>query len=540
MATLQCNLRGIIEGNQSQMNEDTEEIAGDKLAGHAYLGDGRFAESEIVIGLVGAVGTDLGDIKRVLSSYLGKYKYIVNVVKISEDVITTLYEPKPWNDEFERINSLMDAGDDARETAQDGSILALGAATIIYSKRSTSPGGDYPKWKPKHAYVIDSLKHPDEVKALRHIYGDGFVLIGIYSDAGRRETYLTSEKEMKPDQARRLIARDESEEGKPFGQRTRDTFYLADFFLRLDSNSDRMKAGIERILGVLFGDPYKSPTFDEYAMFMAFTASLRSADLCRQVGAVIAKTEEVLAVGANDCPRFGGGLYWPVRHPNTHGIVDLTDGRDYTVGYDSNDKVKAEIVDKVSKALRRDLADTNDEQSIRAALWSSPIDDITEYGRSVHAEMDAMLTCARNGTSCRGATLYCTTFPCHNCAKHIIASGLTRVVYVEPYPKSRALDMHKDSTALCFDDTTDTSGKVVFEPFEGVGPRRFFDLFSMNHGTGYPLIRKDKVTGQILDWKPASGIIRMPMLPWSYLQREALAAFRFREKRREECEKDGK
>ncbi|MDN3612645.1 hypothetical protein QWZ16_23945 [Vibrio ostreicida] len=26
-------------------------------------------------------------------------------------------------------------------------------------------------------------------------------------------------------------------------------------------------------------------------------------------------------------------------------------------------------------------------------------------------------------------------FPCHNCAKHIVASGIKRVVYVEPYPK---------------------------------------------------------------------------------------------------------
>ena len=46
---------------------------------------------------------------------------------------------------------------------------------------------------------------------------------------------------------------------------------------------------------------------------------------------------------------------------------------------------------------------------------------------TAHAEMEALLSCARSGVSTRGATLYSTTFPCHNCAKHIIAAGVARV-----------------------------------------------------------------------------------------------------------------
>ncbi len=73
---------------------------------------------------------------------------------------------------------------------------------------------------------------------------------------------------------------------------------------------------------------------------------------------------------------------------------------------------------------------------------------MTEFGRVVHAEMDALLSCNRAGIPTIGSTLYCTTLPCHNCAKHINASGITRVVYVEPYPKSRALDFHSESIQL--------------------------------------------------------------------------------------------
>ena len=57
-------------------------------------------------------------------------------------------------------------------------------------------------------------------------------------------------------------------------------------------------------------------------MFMAFASALRSADLSRQIGAVIAHDNEIIATGANDCPKSGGGLYWPEYDSQTHEYVD--------------------------------------------------------------------------------------------------------------------------------------------------------------------------------------------------------------------------
>src|SRR5262249_24204327 len=76
-------------------------------------------------------------------------------------------------------------------------------------------------------------------------------------------------------------------------------------------------------------------------------------------------------------------------------------------------------------------------------------------------------------------TLYCTTFPCHICAKHIIASAIMRVVYLEPYPKSYAWDLHRDSIELEKKSTTRTSSSepVSFEHFIGVSPMRYKNLF---------------------------------------------------------------
>src|SRR5205814_10484559 len=114
---------------------------------------------------------------------------------------------------------------------------------------------------------------------------------------------------------------------------------------------------------------------------------------------------------------------------------------------------------------------------------------ITEYGRAVHGEMEAILTCARLGISVHGNYLYVTTFPCHNCTRHIIASGIRRVYYVEPYPKSKAHYLHSD--AMCFDeDEAARKGKIPFLPYVGIGPRRYLDFFSMDLSSGTRIERK--------------------------------------------------
>jgi hypothetical protein len=147
--------------------------------------------------------------------------------------------------------------------------------------------------------------------------------------------------------------------------------------------------------------------------------------------------------------------------------------------------------------------------------------DITEYGRPVHAEMEALLSCGRSGVSSRGATLYSTTFPCHNCAKHILAAGVARVVYVEPYPKSKTATFYGDSVVL---GPSNGDGRVGFEAFEGVGARRFFDLFSIGPSSGYPVKRKAKGGRVREDWTRTSAEVRVPLLPNSYMLRESSAA----------------
>jgi hypothetical protein len=97
--------------------------------------------------------------------------------------------------------------------------------------------------------------------------------------------------------------------------------------------------------------------------------------------------------------------------------------------------------------------------------------------------MDAVVSLARSaGASSDGATLYCTTYPCHSCARHLVAAGITEVVYIEPYTKSRAAELHGDAIIETTRQGADKllkehDPRVRFRLFSGVAPRRFAPLF---------------------------------------------------------------
>ncbi len=53
--------------------------------------------------------------------------------------------------------------------------------------------------------------------------------------------------------------------------------------------------------------------------------------------------------------------------------------------------------------------------------------------RTVHAESNAILQCAKFGVQTEGADLYVTHFPCLQCTKQIIQAGILKVIYAEHY-----------------------------------------------------------------------------------------------------------
>lgn len=464
--------------------------------------------SEIVIGLVGPLGTDTKKIREMISERLKRYGYRSEVIRIARAIMPAMAGPARAlkGSEFEQARTLIDLGNQIRKESKNVAILAIAAAADISRIRNNIGT------KQTNAYIITSLKNPEEVAELRKIYGSGFYLFAVHASHDKRVKFLVSSRNgMTAAEATELIALDENEK-ESYGQHTGDTFHLADFFLADENNDDKLRFSIERCLDLIFANPFITPTFNEFSMFMAFAAAVRSADLSRQVGAVVARGTEILSTGANDCPAPGGGLYWPIFIGNQ--VDDVARGRDYKRGCDSNAVEKVKLIQDIVEKFPAEQ-----QAAARDILIKSRIADITEYGRVVHAEMEALLACARSNVSCVGATMYCSTFPCHNCAKHIIAAGIEQVIYIEPYPKSKALEFHDD--AITIEKTDGVNKRVRFKPFIGVGPRQFFDLFSMSLSAGRKIDRK--IDSTIASWTPTTATPRLQMFPVSHRHFESKA-----------------
>ncbi|MEX2646443.1 MAG: hypothetical protein WD249_09290 [Gaiellaceae bacterium] len=442
---------------------------------------------ELFIGLAGAVGTDLGMVAETLKEVLDEVGYTGIEIGLSSllDLIDwSRIEGAPAIDDEtidRHIWTRMDAGDCLRESLKRGDALALLAILGITQTRlePTEP-------LQRHAFIFRSLKHPDEVSTLRHVYGPNFFLISAYSPIGTRVNYL--ERRIKADWERlAILAEDRSPEGvawdliqrdvreahRELGQRLGDTFPKADFFVDA-RHRESLQSELRRLVELVFDHPFHTPTKHENAMFHAQAAALRSAAPGRQVGCAIADPEgDVLAVGTNEVPKAQGGQYWS---------DDPYDQRDHKrddpdVSGSEKRTVIEQVLRRVKKAgwLKEEWADV-DTDTFNALLGGLRVQSLIEFERVVHAELSALISAGRHGTPVRGAYAYTTTFPCHECTRHLIASGVSRVYYIEPYPKSLAAKLHDD--AIVIDPDTSPPDRVAFLPFVGVAPRRYLELFS--------------------------------------------------------------
>ncbi len=477
---------------------------------------------ELFFGLIAPVGSDLSGIIEELKRSLVDVGYQTETVHLIE----LIHELERWKDLPEtplddRINKHMDAGNELRRETKRGDAIAMLGVGNIQKLRSLR-SGKREEPAPNIAYILRSLKHPSEVETLRRIYQAGFFGIAAYSPRNRRVEHLASSIAESHHRfqsgefragAEALSQRDEAEADR-FGQDVRDTFPLADLFVDT-SDPPGASRSIKRFIELLFEHPFHTPTKDESAMFHSQAAALRSSSLGRQVGAVITTMEgNIIAVGTNEVPKAAGGFYW---------CDDTPDHRDFTLGYDTNDKIKVniitEIIQYLSEAgwLTEDKRRTDIQQLVSLAVRgderviprTAQVMNVTEFGRSVHAEMAAITDAARRGIPLAGATLYTTTFPCHNCTKHIVAAGISRVVYVEPYPKSLAVDLHLDAIEV---DAPAGGASVNFKPFVGISPRRYIDLFTAGKS------KTDE--GRVITWNASSSTPRFASMYPLYVVNE--------------------
>lgn len=461
---------------------------------------------ELFFGFVGPVGTNTDLICETLKSALDRVKYKtenIHLINLVNHILQNTTDGSPSL--FEQYNKNMTTGNQFREnTDNNAAVTLLGVLNINENRRKGS------EENPNQAYILRSLKRQEEVNLLEKIYEKAFFLIAAYSPRETRVVNLShriakSKNQFDPlqfrQEAEQLVARDEQEKNIKWGQNVQDTFPRGHVFI--DSNDKQsLIVSIDRFINLLFCHPFITPSRDEYAMFHAYAAAMRSSSLGRQVGAAISTSEgDIIAVGSNEVPKAGGGLYWEGDDP---------DYRDHTFDEDPSDSMKktvfANLLKKLYDAgwLKLEISNPNENDLAELALKNKQIfkgthlANLIEFGRPVHAEMAALLDAARRGVSVKGHALFTTTFPCHDCAKHIVAAGIKRVVYIEPYPKSLVTTLYPDSIAV--DPSYDDNAKVIFQSFVGISPRLYLELFSM------PNDDSRKKNGKVVKWDPIMAL----------------------------------
>jgi deoxycytidylate deaminase len=448
---------------------------------------------ELIIGICSPIGSLHEPVMNCLKQQLTEnYKYDVEVLKIS-DYITDLY-PEKLKEEPAKTRSYSElmhkikGGDCLRNDYKSNSILIDLAIKKIRTDRG---GSDTTGFKSRRkCYIINSLKNIQELKLLRIIYRDLFYLFGIFSPEDIRIDNLINQKGLSKPEADEIILKDEYE-NFDHGQNVRDTFVESDFFIRNTNQGidESLQNKIQRYLHLIFKSKIITPNNHEIAMFHAKSAAGNSACLSRQVGAAITDEKgHVISRGWNDVPKFGGNLYRD---------GDTFDNRCKETGYCSNVKQREEIIEDISDGLQSSLVDLFKENNIKidisvinlikkkniSVLKSSRINNLIEFSRSIHAEMHAIIIGSQlSGDKMTNGSLYCTTYPCHNCARHIILAGIKKIYYIEPYKKSLCTVLHDD--AITEKETENNKVKILL--YDGVSPRRFIEFFSMNGD-----IRKD-------------------------------------------------
>ncbi|WP_067142012.1 deoxycytidylate deaminase [Oceanivirga salmonicida] len=141
-------------------------------------------------------------------------------------------------------------------------------------------------------------------------------------------------------------------------------------------------------------------SWEEYFLGIAYLSSLRSKDPVTQVGACIVKNKKIIGIGYNGFPNGSD---------------------DDAMSWDKNGNLLE-----------------------------------TKYPYVVHAELNAILNSTKN---LEDSTIYVTHYPCNECAKAIVQSGISKVVYYS--------DKHKDKELTKASTIILNNAKVQIQKYDG-------------------------------------------------------------------------
>jgi dCMP deaminase len=237
--------------------------------------------------------------------------------------------------------------------------------------------------EPDRNYVIDSIRNPAEVAALKKA-GHNFKLIRVEAPIRLRfDRTVARQRESDPITYEEFVALENREAaGDATSQNLAAVEQLADEVLVNDGSFEELHPRIDLLVGRLLRD-LPRPGWDQYFMDIAKVVASRSNCMKRKVAAVIVRDKRIISTGYNGTPRG-------TRNCNEGGCPRCNNMAASGTGLDE-------------------------------CLCS-------------HGEENAIVQASYHGASLKDATIYSTFAPCLMCSKMIINSGIREVVYNLDYP----------------------------------------------------------------------------------------------------------
>ncbi|MBI2345665.1 MAG: AAA family ATPase [Deltaproteobacteria bacterium] len=261
---------------------------------------------------------------------------------------------------------------------------------IVFANRMRSEQGPsvlaeriLAKLDPEKNYVIDSIRNPFEVEALRR-RKDFALLVVDAEPALRFERIRSRSRESDPQTIEefRKVEAAEAASPDPNAQQLNKIYELADAVVENNGALEELYDQVRQVMRALAADA-KRPDWHTYFMDIAKVAALRSNCLKRKVAAVIVQDHRIIATGYNGTPR---------------GIKNCNEGG-----------------------------------CPRCSHFGKSGQDLG-YCLCSHAEENAIVQAAYHGVRIKGATVYTTLSPCLLCTKMIINAGIAEVIYNASYP----------------------------------------------------------------------------------------------------------
>lgn len=334
--------------------------------------------------------------------------------------------------------------------------------------------------QPPTLFVIEAFRNPYEVDFFRSRYAE-FYLLSIYAPKATRLDRVPNF-----DEARDVRDQGNTKKVDEIHKLDVTTCVLqSDIAIKNDKGTTTADANafrdyiskLFRYLALIWQPGCVPPSDDELCMHLAYSMSCMSTCLSRRVGAVIIGPQGyILGAGWNDVGegQIGCGLRRISDYKaNIFPVITKELKSDFYQVLEDHDSQYVCYKDLVSKTLvRNKIAALQNERDCSEGCVSKLGRKLSikrlEYCRALHAEENALLQLAKiGGQPIKGGTIYTTSFPCELCAKKIYQTGISSIVFTEPFPESISENVFLQ----------DGSFYIELRPFEGVKSNSFFKLF---------------------------------------------------------------